>query len=54
MPRGSASAVQCSAMQCAKCFPAPCVFQALLRRLAEHQEVGWLDAICQELVNYGG
>ncbi|KAG2448805.1 hypothetical protein HYH02_006156 [Chlamydomonas schloesseri] len=31
----------------------PTLVRLLLRRLAEHQETGWLDAICQELVNYG-
>jgi hypothetical protein len=32
---------------------APQVVRTLLQRLAEEQEEAWLDAICQELVNYG-
>ncbi|KXZ46485.1 hypothetical protein GPECTOR_43g921 [Gonium pectorale] len=31
----------------------PAIVRLLLRRLAAEQEIGWLDAICQELVNYG-
>lgn len=31
----------------------PTLVRLLVQRLAEHQETGWLDAVCQELVNYG-